>query len=798
MLRKSPGYTVIAVLTLAIGIGANTAIFSFVDAVLLKPLPYPEAERIVRVLERPPQGERNGISTLNFLDWQRDNTVFDFLSAQTGGAATLTGGSEPVQLRGGRVSAEYFRIFGIEAAMGRTFLPGEDQFGKHYVVLLSHAFWVSQFGSDPTIVNRTILLDNQPHTVVGVLPKGSAFDRAFNQIWRPLAFEPSNMTRDFHWLSSFGRLKEGVTLQQAQSAMDAIGTRIASDFPASNKGWGVIVERYADTLIGPEMRRALLVLMSATGLVLLIGCANLANLALTRGLAREREVIVRASLGAGRWVLIRQFLIEHVFLSALGGLLGLLVGYGLMSAMLTLLPPFSFAREITIGMDSRVLLFAMGVAIATGLIFGLAPAIQATKPDLAAAMKEDNRSSSGSGTRKRVRDVLVVAEVALAFVLLVGSGLMMRSFFRLMNVDAGFDSTNLLTMRLPIAVERFPDSAQLNRYLQEVRVAVEAVPGVRSTAYSCAPPLQGACYGMPMQLASRPTVDRANRQGGFFKIVSPSYFSTLGIPVTKGRALSDRDTRTSPPVLLINERFARRYFGEEDPIGQHILIQEIVPGKTELGSEISWEVVGMIGDEKIGGPADEQSAGVYVSNEQSPIYGMVLSVRGSLDPLALQRAIAAAIHSIDKDQAITDIRTVEQIRDVAMAGRRLQSGLLVMFGAVALILAGLGVYGVISYSVAQRTREMGIRAALGASKPRLLRLVLDRGVILTGIGLTIGVGASLALTGLMGSLLYGVSPRDPITMGLVALTLAAVALLASYIPARRATGIDPMVALRYE
>jgi putative ABC transport system permease protein len=797
MLRKSPGYTAVAILTLAISIGANTAIFSFVDGVLLKPLPYPNADRIVRVLEKPPQGERNGISTLNFLDWQRDNTVFDYLSAQSGGGATLTGVSEPVQLRGGRVSADYFRIFGIEPALGRTFAPGEDQLGKHRVVVLSHALWVSQFGSDPGIVNRQILLDNQPHTVIGVL-KGGAFDRAFNQIWRPLAFEPSNMTRDFHWLTSFGRLKDGVSLEQAQSAMNAIGARIATDFPDSNKGWGVIVERYADTLIGADMRRALLVLMSATGLVLLIGCANLANLALTRGLSREREVVVRASLGARRGLLIRQFLTEHILLSVCGGALGLAVAYGLMSAMLLLLPPFPFAREVAIGMDTRVLAFAMVVAVSTGVLFGLVPAIQATRLDLASAMKDDNRSASGSLGRRRLRDALIVAEVALAFVLLVGSGLMMRSFFRLMNVDAGFESTNLLTMRLPTSTDQFPDADQLNRYLRELRVAVEAVPGVRETAYSCAAPMQGTCFGMPMQIANRPTVDRANRQGGFFKVVSASYFSTLGIPIVKGRALSDRDTRSAPPALIVNERFARRYFPDQDPIGQHILIQEIVPGKTELGPEISWEVVGMIRDEKIGGPADTQSAGVYVSNEQSPVYGLVLSVRASIDPLTLQKAIATAIHSVRKDQAITDVRTVEQIRDQSMAGRRLQSALLGLFGTVALVLAGLGVYGVISYSVAQRTREMGIRAALGASKPSLIRLVFNRGAWLTAAGLAIGIAGALALTRLMGNLLYNVSPRDPATIAAVAVALAAVAGLASYVPARRATKVDPVVALRYE
>ena len=797
-LRHSPGFTIVAVLTLAIGIGANTAIFSFLDALLLKPLPYESADRIVRVMEKPPRGERNGISTLNFLDWQKDNTVFDFMSAQSGEPVTLTGGSEPVQLRGGLVSADYFKIFGITAALGRTFLPGEDQLGKNQVAVISHILWVNQFGADPSIVNRTILFNNQPTTVIGVLPEGSAFDRAAVQIWRPLAFRPSNMTRDFHWLVSFARLKDGVTLEQARSAMNDIGKRIENDFPASNKGWGVVVERYADTLVGPENRTVAWMMMSATGFVLLIGCANLANLALARGVSREREVVVRASLGAGRWDLIRQFLTENVLVSICGGLFGLVIGYGLMNAIQLMLPPLTFPREIDVALDGRVLLFAAIVSVSTGLLFGMAPALQATKPDLAAAMKEEGRGSSGGIGRRRLRDSLIVAEVALAFILLVVSGLMMRSFFGLLNIDAGFDSTNLLTMQLPITTDQIPDAEQLNRYLGEIRAAVEAVPGVRETAYSCAPPMQGTCYGMPMQVANRPLVDRANRDGGFYKVVSPSYFSTLGIKPLKGRMLSDRDTSNSPPVLVMNERLAKRFFQNEDPIGQHILIQKIIPGKTELGDDISWEVVGVIGDEKIGGPTDERSAGVYVSNEQTPVYGMVLSIRASMNPLMLQTPITAAIRSVNKDQAISDVRTVDQIKDLSMGGRRLVSVLLGTFGAVALALAGIGIYGVISYNVAQRTREMGIRAALGASERSLLRLVLDRGIRLTLAGLAIGIAGALGLTQLMANILFGVSARDPLTMVSVGLILAGVAVTASYVPARRATRVDPVVALRYE
>jgi putative ABC transport system permease protein len=797
-LTNSPGFTAVAVLTLAVGIGANTAIFSFVNGLLLKPLPYDDPDRIVRVLERPPRGERNGISTLNFLDWQKDNTVFDFLSAQTGGSVTMTGGSEPVQIVGGRVSADYFKVFNVQAAIGRTFLPGEDQLGRHQVAVLSHRLWATQFGADPSILNRTIQLDNQPHTVIGILPKTSAFDRGGALIWRPLAFEPSNMTRDFHWLTSFARLKDGVSLEQAQAGMDIIGRRIEQEFPASNKGWGVRVERYADTIVGPANRGVALMLMSATGLVLLLGCANLANLALARGVSREREVVVRASLGAGRWDLIRQFLTENVVLSTCGGLLGLVVGYWMMRAILFMMPPNPFPREIVIDMDGRVLLFAALVSVFTGVLFGMAPALQATRPDLAASMKEEGRSSSGTAGRRRLRDGLIVSEVALAFLLLAVSGLIMRSFFALMSVDAGFDSTNLLTMRLPVATERFPDPERLNLYLREVRTAVEAVPGVRDTALSCAPPMQGTCYGMPMQPTNRPMVDLAKRDGGFLKIVSPSYFATLGIKLTKGRALSDRDTRSSPKVLVMNERLVQRFFPNEDPIGQHILIQEIIPGQTGLGPDISWEVVGVIGDEKIGGPSDIQSAGVYVSNEQSPVYTMVLSVRASVDPLTLQAPISAAIRSVDKDQALADIRTVDQIRDQALGGRRLGTVLFGIFATVGLILAGIGIYGVISYSVAQRTREIGIRSALGASHRSLLRLVLDRALILTCLGLGIGLVGAIGLSSLMASAMFGVGSRDPLTMVSVALILTAVAVLAAYVPARRATRVDPVIALRYE
>ncbi len=797
-LRKSPGFTTVALLTLAIGIGANTAIFSFVNGVMLKPLPYGEPERIVRVLEKPPDGGRNGISTLNFLDWQKQNTVFEYMAAQTGGSVTLTGVTEPVQLRGSLVSARYFDIFGIKATLGRTFAAEEDQSGKEHVAVLSHALWSSQFGAEPGVIGRSVMLNGEPYTVIGVLPAGGAFDRGFAQIWRPLVFEPENMTRNFHWFGAFAKLKRGVTIDKARAEMDAIGARIAKDYPDSNKGWGVGIDQFADIVVGDGLRQSLLVLLSAVGMVLLIGCANLANLTLARGTAREREVAIRASVGAGRWRLVRQFLTENVLLSVCGGILGMALGIALKRGLELAVPPFSLPAEADISIDARVLLFTLLLAILTGIVFGLAPALQATRPNLAGCMKEGGRGAS-SGGRHKVRSALVVTEVALAFVLLAGAGLLIRSFFAMQQVDTGFDSTNVLTAGLPIANKRFPDPSQLNLYLRQIAGSVEALPGVRDVALTSALPMRGWGYGMPFQRADKPIVDRANRRACFFKIVSASYFRTLGMTVKKGRPLSDRDTRGAPAATVINETMARMYFKDEEAVGKRILVQEIVPGKTQLGDEIPWEIVGVVADEKVTNIDNRRdNPGMYVSSEQSPVYFQALVVRAAMDPSKLTQALSHAVHEINKDQTLTDVKTLERIKDESMATNKLQSMLLTVFASIAVLLAAIGIYGVISYSVEQRTHEIGIRAALGASRSDLLRLILRNGMLMAGIGLAIGIGGAFALTRLLGNLLFGVGARDPATLATVAALLAFVALFACYVPARRATKVDPLIALRYE
>jgi len=798
-LRRSPGFTIIALLTLALGIGANTAIFSFVNGVLLKPLPYRDPHGIVMVWEKPPGGDRNGISTLNFLDWKNQNTVFEHMAAiNFGGNVTLTGAGQPEELQGVRVSASYFDIFGVQAVFGRTFAPDEDQLGKSQVVILSHRLWENRFGADPSIVGRTLTLSGKPCTVVGVMPAHSPFDRSYAQLWIPLSFEPRDMTRDYHWMLSFARLKPGVSLEKAQAGMDAIGARIAAAYPESNKGWGVTVERFEDRIVGPQLRRSLFVLLAAVGAILLIGCANLANLTLARGAAREREIAVRASLGAGAWRLIRQLLTENLLVAAAGGALGLALGYAMIRGLILLAPPFSLPSEADVSIDPAILLFTLAVSLLTALLFGLAPAIHAARVDPASAMKEGGRSASSGAGRARLRSALIVAEVALAFVLLAGAGLLVGSFFRMLHVDTGFTSTNVTTARLPIARDRFAHPEQLLQYVRLLDDRLRAAPGVRDVAFSNVLPMQGWGDGMPFLVAGHAFVDRANRRACFYKRVTGSYFRTLEIRLLRGRTFTDRDTRGGAPVIVINEEMARRYFKGEDPLGKRILIQEILYGQPGLGPEIPWEVVGIVGDEQTGSLIDTKSPGVYVTFDQSPTNDLNMVLRASLDPRMLTSAIHAAVHAVDKDQAIADLETLEQIKSGTVSSDRMQTMLLAIFAALALLLAAIGIYGVISYSVTQRTHELGIRAALGASRGSLLGMVIRRGMQLTLIGLAIGAAGALALTRLLASLLFGISPRDPVTLIGVAAVLSAVALLACYIPARRAAAVDPLVALRYE
>ncbi len=798
-LLRSPGFTVIAIATLALGVGANAAIFSLVNAVLLKPLPYPHPERIVSVWEKAPQFDYNFISTLNFIDWERQNRCFQFLSAIARDTVTLTGSGSPEELNVDRVSASYFKVLGVGATLGRTFAKGEDEAGNDLEVVLSNRMWRSRFGSDPEVIGRKISLDAKNYTIIGVLPATSEFDRSWAVMWLPLAFTPANMTRNYHWLSAFARLEPGVTLEQARGQMDTIGARIAALYPDSNKGWGVTVIPYIDQVVQPELRRSLWVLLAAVGAVLLIGCANLANLILARGTEREHEMAVRAALGARRLRLVRQLLTENIFLGILGGVAGFALGNAFMHGMKLWLPPDMLPPQANVRMDYGVLLFTMVIGILTGILCGLAPALSGTRPDLSRSLKERGRTTAGL-TPHRMRTALMVAEVALSFVLLAGASLLIRSFNRLASLNPGVDTTNVLAMDLPTPLAQFTNSTTLTNYLKDVTENVRSVPGVRDVAITDKPPMEGFTNGAPFLIEGR-NYDPYSPPVCGFKVVGPGYFDTVGMRLLKGRSLDESDVAGAVPVTVINETMAKTYFKGEDPIGKRILIRQLVFGKSARGPEIPWQVVGVVKDEKVGGKffsLAEDVPVVYVTYYQSPGTRNSLVVRAAMNPLLLSGSIQQAIWKVNNNQAVANIETLEEIKSQSVAPARLRTALLALFAGIALLLAAVGIYGVVSCSVAQRVREMAIRLALGASPGDLLKLVMGKTMLIVLVGLALGGGAALALTRVLASLLYDTSPTDRVTWIVAGALLAAVALLACYFPARRVTKVDPLTILRFE
>lgn len=800
-LRKSPGFTAIAILTLALGVGANAAIFSFVNAVLLKPLPYPHPEQIVSVGEKLRDGFSNPVSTLNFLDWERQNRCFQFLSAIAWDKVTLTGSDRPEELNVHRVSASYFKVLGVEAMLGRTFAANENQVGNDLEVVLSNRIWRRRFGGDPKVIGRKITLDAKNYTVIGVLPANSEFDRSWAVIWLPLAFTPVHMTRNYHWLYAIARLAPGVTLQQARDQMETIGARIAAQYPDSNKGIGVAVNPYVDQVVQPDLRRSLWVLFAAVGAVLLIGCANLANLTLARGTGREHEVAIRSALGARRLRLIRQLLTESSLLGILGALAGLALGNAFMYGMKLWLPPDMLPPQADVRMDYGVLLFAMVIGVFTGILSGLAPALHGTRPDLARSLKESGRTTAGLAPHP-MRTGLLVAEVALSFVLLAGAGLLLRSFNRLAGINTGVDTTNVLAMDLPISLTKFTNSTALTNYLQEVSQKLRSVPGVRQVAITNKPPMEGVA-GAPFMIEGRDNLPYTQRPICGFKMVGPGYFDVVGMKLIKGRSLEESDRAESAPVTVINETMAKTYFPGEDPVGKRILIRQLVFGKAGRGPEIPWQIVGVVNDEKVGGNGggiglDEDIPVVYVTFYQNPGTSNSLVVRAAMNPSLLSGQIEQAIRQVNNDQAVTNIQTLEEIKSQSVTPARLRTALLAIFAGLALLLAAVGIYGIVSYSVAQRVREMAIRLALGASPGNLLTLVIRKTMLLVLLGLALGGAGALGLNRVLASLLYQASPADRSTWIVAGALLAAVALLASYIPARRVMKVDPLAVLRFE
>jgi putative ABC transport system permease protein len=801
VLRKSPGFTAIAIITLALGMGATAAIFSFVNAVLLKPLPYPHPEQIVSVGEKLPDGFSNPISTLNFLDWERQNRCFEYLAAIAFDKVTLTGSDRPQEVKVHRVSASYFKVLDVSAALGRTFAASENEVGNDQEVVLSNRIWRSRFGGDPKVIGRKITLDGKGYTIIGVLPANSEFDRTWAAMWLPLSFAPVNMTRNFHWLYAIARLKAGVTLKQARDQMETIGAGISARYPDSNKGIGVAVNPYIDQVVQPELRRSLWVLLAAVGAVLLIGCANLANLTLARGTDREHEMAIRSALGARRLRLIRQLLTESMVLGILGAVAGLALGNAFMHGIKLWLPSDMLPPQADVRMDYGVLLFTMVIGIVTGILSGLAPALSGTRPNLAGSLKESGRTSAGR-TSNRMRTALMVAEVALSFVLLAGAGLLIRSFNRFATLNTGVDTTNVLAMDLPISLTEFTNSTALTNYLKEVTQKVRSVPGVREAAITNKAPMEGV-GGAPFLIEGRENLPYPQRPICGFKMVSPKYFDTVGMRLIKGRGLDESDVAGAAPVTVINETMAKTYFKGEDPIGKRILIRQLVFGKAGRGPDVAWQVVGVVNDEKVGGRGggiglDEDVPVVYVTFYQNPGIGNSLVIRAAMNPLLLSGSIEQAIWKVNNNQAVTNVETLEEIKSESVAPARLRTTLLSIFAGIALLLAAVGIYGVVSYSVAQRLREMAIRLAVGASPSDLLKLVIGKTMLIVLVGLALGGAAALALTRVLGSLLYDTSPTDPVTWASTGALLAAVALLACYFPARRVTKVDPLTILRFE
>jgi putative ABC transport system permease protein len=794
VLVKRPGYAAVAVVALALGIGVNTTIFSVVNALLMKPLPFNDLDRIVAVWERmPSQGvDRNETAPANFADWRAESRSFEQMGVYTGWAANLTGVDTPERVQGYRVTAGLFDALGVRPLYGRNFTAAEEERGKDAVAILGHSFWRRRFGGDPSIVGRTIQLNGVAREVVGVMPPELNFPRG-GEVFAPLALTPQQAAnRGAHYLLTVARLKPGVTLAQAQAEMDGIAARLAEKYPNTNTGRGVVV----NTLLGDTVlhyRPALLVLMAAVGFVLLIACANVANLLLARAAGRQKELAVRAALGASRLRVVRQLLTESLILSVVGGGCGVLIAFWASDLIRSSIPA-EFVSFIPgwarIGVDARALGFTLGLSVLTGLLFGLAPALQASRPDLNATLKEGGKASGAVGGQ-RLRGALIVAEVALSFVLLIGTGLMVKSFLGLVTADPGFDSEGVLAMELALPAAKYNDAARRADFYRQLVARLEAVPGVEAAGVVNHLPLGGSNSSTSFLLEGQPEPPPGRENEARYRVCSPRYFETLGMRLAAGRAFTEQDAANAPPVVIVNRTLARRYWPGEDPLGKRIR-------ETGDPARNPWmQVVGVVGDVKHE-MNQEVTPEFYVPHAQRPAGEMNLVVRTKGEPVALAATVRNEVLVLDKDQPVYRTRPMTQVRAESLMLQRFAAVALGVFALIALALAGVGLYGVMSYTVSQRTHEIGVRMALGARGADVLRLVVGQGMKLALIGLGIGLAGSLALTRAIAGLLYGVSATDPATFTLIALVLAGVALLACYVPARRATKVDPMVALRCE
>jgi putative ABC transport system permease protein len=790
-------FAFVAVLTLALGIGACTAIFSVVNAVLLRPLPFPESDRIVAIQEYYSDGRSGQVTPANFLDWRAQNQSFAEMAAFFTRSANLTGGSEPERMDLVTASASFFQILGIEPHAGRLFLPADEQAGHAPVVVLSHALWQQRFGGDASVLGKTITLNGQNYTVIGVTPPGLQYPKEAEAWIPPLRLVPElnaqvdvSQLRGFGYLSAIARLKPEVTLKQAQAEMEAITARLRQQYPETNSRRFDRVVALHTHLVG-EIERALLVLLGAVGAVLLIACANVANLLLARTAARQREIAIRTALGAGRFRLIQQLLTESVLLAMVGGAAGLLLAWWGID-LLRALAPGDLPRVQETSLDLRVLGFTLAASLITGIIFGLAPAWQLTRAELQSYLKEGGRSAAGGARRHRLRGLLVVAEVALSLVLLIGAGLLFRSFLKLQAVEPGFDPGEVLTMRVTPSGEKYRDTIEQRAFYDQAIKHLSSLPGVEAVGVVSTLPLSKGAVG-GFQIEGRPQLPTSQWPGGNYRVISPDYFRALGVPILHGRAFAARDTTSATNVVIINQSFARRNFEGENPIGKRISF-----ARNQQGQWIWFEIVGVAADVRSLELQKEPEPDFFATYSQVSSAGMSFVIRASAEPTSLAAAARNAIQEVDAQLPVSDIKAMEEIVYESIAQPRFNLLLLGVFASVAIALAAAGIYGVMAYTVTQRTQEIGIRMALGAQASDVLRLVVGQGMLLTLSGVGLGLIAARSLTHLMKSLLYGISAIDTMTFALIALLLTGVALAACYIPARRATKVDPMVALRYE
>jgi putative ABC transport system permease protein len=796
LLRKNPGFAAVAIFALALGVGANTAIFSIFYATFLAPFPYPQPDQLV-VVWASNGGRTNGVSAGDYLDWKRDSKVFQVLGAVSGEQFNVSAGVErAVQIEGDYLTPGFLdQLIGDKPFMGRYLLPDDAVAGKDHVVIITHKLWETHFGADPNIIGKQIHLNGELYTVIGVQPPGQP-DRLGRQLVLPMVFTPEQMNHDFRWLVVLGRMKPGVTIAQANADMDTVARHIAADYPKSNKGWGVSVEPLKNDFLNRDTKKGLPLLLGAVGFVLLIACANVANLLLARGAARQREVAVRASVGASRRQIFTQFLIESLALASVGGVLGIGLAWVLMKAIVASMPPYTLLSEADVRMSVPVLVFTVATVMFAGVLFGCAPAWRAARMNLNEVLKEGGSSSRSTG-RHGLRRALVIAEFALALSLLAGGGLAIHSLWNLAHVDLGFRSDHLLTFDLPVTKGRLPDAVQITTFYRQLLEKIQALPGVTAVSTSEGGPLQGVRFGMPFQIAGKEVTDMSQRPVAGFNMVTPDFFKVFGIRMAQGRAINDQDLAGGVQVAVVNENFAKKFLAGVDPLSQRILVEQLTPGVTKLGPPVAWQIVGVYHEVR-NGRLEEDFPEIDVPFWQSPWPQARIAVRAAVEPDNLTRSIAGIVQAMDPDLPLGTPRTMDQILGEEMSPQRFTAGLFAGFAAIALLLAAVGIYGVMSFAVAQRTHEIGLRMALGAGQGNVLALILKEGMLLAGIGLALGLLGAYGVGKVMHGLLFNVAVFDFVAFGAVAAALLLAGLLACFIPAHRATLVDPMQALRQE